>query len=511
MKNYNVLVVDFGSQYNQLIVRKVRELNVSSILVKVDKINELINNKEILNYQAVIFSGGPDVVTDKGALRVDEKIFDMNIPILGICYGMQLIGEFYGASLVESKIKEYGSQQIKVLNKENLFNGLLDVEDVWMSHGYELQNLPDKIEQLATTNDNVIGSIKVKDKNIYGMQFHPEVTDSINGVRMIDNFLTLANVTKDYTMKNYIDEKSKEIVDIVKDKNIICGLSGGVDSTVVAAMLSKILPGQVKCIFVDHGLLRKNEVELVLDSLKDLDLDIKVINAQDMFLDNLKGISNPEEKRKIIGKLFVDIFDTEAKKIKNAKFLAQGTLYTDIIESGTDTAQTIKSHHNVGGLPDDMEFDLIEPLNVLFKDEVRKLGLELGLPKKLVYRQPFPGPGLAIRIMGEITKEKIDVVKESDFIFREFLEKKGLSKDIWQSFTVLTNTKTVGVKGDERSYEYVLALRAISSIDGMTARAYPIPIDLLCEVSTKITNNIKHINRVVYDITNKPPATVEWE
>lgn len=511
MEKVNVLVVDFGSQYNQLIVRKVRELNASAILIKVAEINNLIENKEILNYQAVIFSGGPDVVTDANALKINTDIFDMNIPILGICYGMQLIGDHFGAKLVESEIKEYGSQKINVLNKESLFKGLNEQEDVWMSHGYEIRNLSENIELLAKSSDDIIASIKIKNKNIFGLQFHPEVTDSINGIKMIDNFLDIAHVKKDYTMKNYILEKSEEIKEKVGNKNVICGLSGGVDSTVVAAMLSKILPGQVKCIFVDHGLLRYNEVELVLDSLKDLDLDIKLIDAQDLFLKELKGISNPEEKRKIIGKLFVDIFDKEAKKIDNAKFLAQGTLYTDIIESGTDTAQTIKSHHNVGGLPDDMEFELIEPLNVLFKDEVRKLGLELGLSENLVYRQPFPGPGLAIRIMGEITKDKIEVVKKSDYIFREFLKEKKLDKDIWQSFTVLTNTKTVGVKGDERSYEYVLALRAISSVDGMTARAYPIKTEDLIEVSTKITNNIRHINRVVYDITNKPPATVEWE
>ncbi len=506
-----VIVVDFGSQYNQLIVRKVRELNVSSELVTCKFLNDAIADGSVSNYDAIIFSGGPNIVTDEGALKVDTKLFDMDIPILGVCYGMQLIGEHFGSDLEEGIVKEYGAQTINITCKENIFKGLSDSEDVWMSHGYEVTNVSDKLEVVATSGDDVIASIKVKGKEIYGVQFHLEVTDTINGMTMLDNFLTLANVPRDYTMASFIEMETKKIQETVGDKGVILGLSGGVDSTVVATLLAKAIPGQTKCILVDHGLMRKNEVEMVVDSLKDLPIDIKVVDAKELFLSNLAGVDDPEKKRKIIGNLFVDVFDREKSEIADAKFLAQGTLYTDVIESGTDTAQTIKSHHNVGGLPEEMDFELLEPLNTLFKDEVRKLGLELGLSHELVYRQPFPGPGLAIRVMGDITDEKLEVVRESDYIFREILKKHDLYKDIWQSFTVLTNTKTVGVKGDERSYEYVLALRAITSIDGMTARAAMIPMEVLVEASTEITNRVRKINRVVYDITNKPPSTIEWE
>lgn len=506
-----VIVVDFGSQYNQLIVRKVRELNVSSELVTCEFLNDAIENGTVNDYQAIIFSGGPNVVTDADALKVNPKLFDLNIPILGVCYGMQLISKHYGCDLVEGEVKEYGAQNINITDFSSIFEDLNTNEDVWMSHGYEVKNVSDKIEVLAKTKDDVIASVKVKDKQIYGVQFHLEVTDTINGIKMLDNFLSLANVSRDYTMANFLEIESKKIKEIVGDSGVILGLSGGVDSTVVAALLARAIPGQTKCILVDHGLMRKDEINLVVSSLKDLPLDIKVVDAKELFLSKLEGVDDPEKKRKIIGNLFVEVFDKEKSAINDAKFLAQGTLYTDVIESGTNTAQTIKSHHNVGGLPEEMDFELLEPLNKLFKDEVRKLGLELGLSDELVYRQPFPGPGLAIRVMGDITEEKLEVVRESDYIFREILKKHNLYKDIWQSFTVLTNTKTVGVKGDERSYEYVLALRAITSIDGMTARAAMIPMEVLVEASTEITNRVRKINRVVYDITNKPPSTIEWE
>ncbi len=511
MNNQSVLVVDFGSQYNQLIVRKVREQKVSAMLISADQINEMIRNNNLGNVQAIILSGGPNVITDVGALKIDEKIFDIDIPILGICYGMQLISNYYGATLQEGRVKEYGAQQIQISNHDSLFKSLSDVEDVWMSHGWEVANPSSSIELLAQTNDNVIAAIKIKDRNIFGVQFHMEVTNTINGTQMLENFLKIANIEQDYEMENIIEQKVREIKDKVGDDIVICGLSGGVDSSVTASIINKAIGDNLKCIFVDNGLLRLNEVELVQDSLKELGLNIKVVDAKDEFLNALKGVDDPEKKRKIIGNLFIDIFERESNEYPNAKFLAQGTLYTDIIESGTSTAQTIKSHHNVGGLPEDMELKLIEPLNTLFKDEVRALGLELGLNEELINRQPFPGPGLSIRIIGEITKEKLDVVKQSDAIFQRILKEKGLSKDIWQSFTVLTNTKTVGVKGDERSYEYVLALRAITSVDGMTAKMSNIDIKTLQEISTEITNKVLHINRVVYDITNKPPATIEWE
>lgn len=510
-ENIRVAVVDFGSQYNQLIVRKVRELNVSSELVTSSLLNQKIADGTVSDYQAIIFSGGPNIVTDKDSLKVDTSLFEMNIPILGICYGMQLIGEHFGSDLVEGAVKEYGAQSINIACKETIFQDLNNVENVWMSHGYEVTNVSSDLQIIATTKDDVIAGIKVKDRDIYGVQFHLEVTDTISGMQMLSNFLDIAKVTRDYTMANFLEIETENIRSIVEDKGVILGLSGGVDSTVVAALLAKAIPGQTKCILVDHGLMRKNEVDLVLKSLENLPLDIKVVDAKKLFLDKLAGVSDPEQKRKIIGNLFVEVFDREKAENKDAKFLAQGTLYTDVIESGTDTAHTIKSHHNVGGLPEEMDFELLEPLNKLFKDEVRKLGIELGLSNELVYRQPFPGPGLAIRVMGDITEEKLQVVRESDYIFREILIKHDLYKDIWQSFTVLTNTKTVGVKGDERSYEYVLALRAINSIDGMTARAALIPMEVLVEASTEITNRVRKINRVVYDITNKPPSTIEWE
>lgn len=510
MKN-KVLVVDFGSQYNMLIVRKVRELKVNAELVQVDYVNKLIETGEIKNYGALILSGGPNIVTDEGALKIGESVFDMDIPILGICYGMQLISSFYGSELKESIIKEYGSQKIKIDSHSDVFKNCENVEDVWMSHGYEVTNCGDEIEVLAYSVDNVVAGIRVKNKKTYGVQFHLEVTDTINGKLMLDNFLSITGVSRNYTMENFLKQEIKKVKQIVGENTVICGLSGGVDSTVVAALLNKAIGSQVKCILVDHGLLRKNEVSLVVDFLAKQGIKVNVVDAKREFLDNLKGVIDPESKRKIIGKLFIDIFAREASKFENAKFLAQGTLYTDVIESGTSTAHTIKSHHNVGGLPKDLNFELIEPLNKLFKDEVRILGLELGLSKEIVNRQPFPGPGLAIRIMGEVTEEKIEVVKESDYIFRTMLDEKNLSKDIWQSFSVLTNTKTVGVKGDERSYEYVLALRAIDSIDGMTARASLIPVQDIVDISTQITNKVRKINRVVYDVTNKPPSTIEWE
>lgn len=507
-----VLVVDFGSQYNQLIVRRIRELGVYSELISPDfnitAIEKMIENGEL---KGLVLSGGPDVITESGALRCDDKIFELDIPILGICYGMQFMANYYGNNVVKSDIKEYGIGQILIDENSLIVQGLNDTEKVWMSHGYHVELINDNLKLLSKSNNEITAIIEHKSKKQYGLQFHPEVTHTENGNKILENFLDVCEVSKTWTMDNYIAELKTQISNQVKKDEVILALSGGVDSTVVAALLAETIPNQVTCIIVDHGLLRENEITEIVELLKPLPLNLKVVDAQDLFLKELATITDPEQKRKIIGKLFIDVFDSEKQKLKSAKFLAQGTLYTDIIESGTHNAQTIKSHHNVGGLPEEMDFELIEPLKWLFKDEVRKLGLSLKLPENVVYRQPFPGPGLAIRIIGDITKEKLRILRKADYIFREEIKNYNLDRDIWQYFAVLTNIQTVGVKGDERSYEYVLALRGVASIDGMSADYYPIPYEILSVISSRITNEVRGINRVVYDITSKPPATIEWE
>ncbi len=507
-----ILVVDFGSQYNQLIVRRIREIGVYSELIapdfKLSDIQAMIDSGEL---KGIILSGGPDVITNDDALKCDEGIFDLSIPVLGICYGMQFMSDHYGQSVLESEVKEYGLGNVLVDDASGILKGLDKEQTVWMSHGYHVELDDNTLVAQAHSDNDILAVIKHADKQQYGIQFHPEVTNTVNGLTMLTNFVDICGVEKTWSMKNYLNQLQKDVKGQVQDEHVILGLSGGVDSTVVAALLAKAIPGQVTCIIVNHGLMRKNEIEQVLDLIKTLDLNLVVVDAKELFLSELKDISDPETKRKIIGKLFIDTFEAEKKKLASAKFLAQGTLYTDIVESGTAHAQTIKSHHNVGGLPEDLEFELVEPLKWLFKDEVRLLGAELGLPDTIVHRQPFPGPGLAIRIMGDITEEKLFILRESDQILRDLVKKHNLDREIWQYFTVLTGVQTVGVKGDERSYEYVLAIRAISSIDGMTAKFYPIPYDILTEISTTITNNVRNINRVVYDITSKPPATIEWE
>ncbi len=507
-----ILVVDFGSQYNQLIVRRIRELGVYSELISpsfdIEQINTQINSGDL---KGIILSGGPDVITQDGALKCDERIFELNIPILGICYGMQFMADYYKHDVVESELKEFGSGDVLVSKFDSITNNLNESEPVWMSHGYHVELTNDSLKELGTSTNGILSIVKHKTKEQFGVQFHPEVTNTINGNTILKNFIDLTGCETTWSMKNYLEQLKNEVVNQVGNDQVILGLSGGVDSTVVAALLAKAIPGKVTCIIVDHGLMRKGEIEEVLDLMSTLDLNLVVVDAKERFLNELKDVSDPETKRKIIGKLFIDTFDLEKQKLKDVKFLAQGTLYTDIVESGTAHAQTIKSHHNVGGLPEDLEFELIEPLKWLFKDEVRELGRELNLPESIVTRQPFPGPGLAIRIMGSVDEDKLFILRESDFILRDIIKKHGLDKKIWQYFTVLTGVQTVGVKGDERSYEYVLAIRAISSIDGMTAKYYPIDYDILTEISTEITNRVRNINRVVYDITSKPPSTIEWE
>ena len=509
--NYDkIIVLDFGSQYNQLIARRIRDLNVySELLPHTTSAKDI---KKMENVKGIIFSGGPKSVYEENAFDVDNGIFELGIPILGICYGMQLISKKFNGIIKKGEIREYGLNDINVISDSLLFKDLETKQNVWMSHGDYVSKIPDGFKLVASSNSNLAAAIENSNKNIYAVQFHPEVRNTENGIKIISNFIfNICHANNNWSMANYINMQVEKIRKEVGNKKVLCGLSGGVDSTVVAVLLSKAIGKQLTCMFIDHGLLRKNEGDLVMESLKPFDMNIVRINAKDRFLSKLEGVDDPEKKRKIIGNEFIYCFDEESKKLGEFDYLAQGTLYTDVIESGTSTAQRIKSHHNVGGLPKDMKFKLIEPLNILFKDEVRQLGLELGLPYEIVWRQPFPGPGLAIRIIGNITEDKIRIVQESDAILREEISKAHLEKDIWQYFTALTNLRSVGVMGDERTYSYAIAIRAVTSIDGMTADFARIPYDIIAKISTRIINEVSGVNRVLLDCTSKPPATIEFE
>ena len=509
--NYDkIIVLDFGSQYNQLIARRIRDLNVySELLPHTITANDI---RKMDNVKGIIFSGGPKSVYEENAFDVDNDIFELGIPILGICYGMQLISKKFNGIIKKGEIREYGLNDINIISDSLLFKDLETKQNVWMSHGDYVSKIPDGFKLVASSNSNLAAAIENSNKNIYAVQFHPEVRNTENGIKIISNFIfNICHANNNWSMANYINMQVEKIRKEVGNKKVLCGLSGGVDSTVVAVLLSKAIGKQLTCMFIDHGLLRKNEGDLVMESLKPFDMNIVRINAKDRFLSKLEGVDDPEKKRKIIGNEFIYCFDEESKKLGEFDYLAQGTLYTDVIESGTSTAQRIKSHHNVGGLPKDMKFKLIEPLNILFKDEVRQLGLELGLPYEIVWRQPFPGPGLAIRIIGNITEDKIRIVQESDAILREEISKAHLEKDIWQYFTALTNLRSVGVMGDERTYSYAIAIRAVTSIDGMTADFARIPYDIIAKISTRIINEVSGVNRVLLDCTSKPPATIEFE
>lgn len=506
-----ILVLDFGSQYNQLIARRIREMGVFSELMPHDiDIDKIKADPEI---KGIVFSGGPNSVYDENAFLVDPKIYDLGLPILGICYGMQLLAYQLGGKVEPGKLREYGPAQLHIESKNALCSDLPETQQVWMSHGDMVARLPEGFKINAKSEHGVPAVMSDESRGFYGLQFHPEVRNTLFGNQWLSHFcFDVCKADANWKLEDFIEAQVAKIRETVKDDQVLCALSGGVDSAVVAALLHKAIGPQLTCMFVDHGLLRLKERETVTETFQDhFKINLIVVDAKERFLGKLAGVEDPEKKRKIIGEEFIRVFESESRKLSHIKWLAQGTLYTDVIESGTKTAQTIKSHHNVGGLPKDIQFKLIEPLNLLFKDEVRKLGLLLGLTEAMVYRQPFPGPGLAIRIIGDVTEAKCDIVRASDAIFQEEIRNAGLDREIWQYFTVLTNIRSVGVMGDQRSYDYALGLRAVSSIDGMTADYAKIPYEVLDIISKRIVNEVKGINRIIYDITSKPPATIEWE
>lgn len=505
-----VLVIDFGGQYNQLIARRVRDLNVYCELIPCGTPLEKIKAK---NPIGIIFTGGPNSVFGADALKVDEGIYTLGVPVLGICYGAQLIAHQLGGKVRSAAVGEYG--QVKAVYKKSvIFDGLPEEGVCWMSHTDSVSELPDGFEITAFTADCPVAAMQNTQKRIYAVQFHPEVAHTQNGTLMLKNFLYKAcGASGDWTMKDFVARKVAEIREKVGDKKVLCAMSGGVDSAVAATLVHKAVGDRLTCVYVDHGLMRKNETEEVRQVFKDgLGMNLILADAEELFLRKLAGVTDPESKRKIIGREFITVFEKEAEKIGKVDYLVQGTIYPDVIESGSGDSAVIKSHHNVGGLPDVVDFEeIIEPLRDLFKDEVRAVGFELGLPEQVVMRQPFPGPGLGIRVIGEITKEKLETLREADFIYREEIAKAGLSGQIWQYFAVLTDTRSVGVMGDMRTYDYTVALRAVLSVDAMTADWAKIPYEVLGAVSSRIVNEVRNVNRVVYDITSKPPATIEWE
>lgn len=511
MKNEIVIVLDFGGQYNQLIARRVRECNVYCEVLPYDTSIERI--KEI-NPKGIIFTGGPASVYAEDAPIVDKSIFELGIPVLGICYGVQLMANLLGGKVSSAPVREYGKTEINVNKDSKLFGDVSDKTIAWMSHTDYIEVLPEGFSVSAHSESCPVAGIEMPSKNLYGVQFHPEVVHSVEGTKMLYNFLyKVCDCAGDWKMDSFTEESIIALREKIGDKKVLCALSGGVDSSVAAVMISKAVGKQLTCIFVDHGLLRKNEGDEVEEIFSNqFDLNFIRVNAQDRFYGKLAGIDDPETKRKIIGEEFIRVFEEEAKKIGTVDFLVQGTIYPDVIESGLGKSAVIKSHHNVGGLPDYVDFkEIIEPLRDLFKDEVRKAGLELGIPENLVFRQPFPGPGLAIRIIGDITPEKVRIVQDADFIYREEIVKAGLDRKIGQYFAALTNMRSVGCMGDERTYDYAVVLRAVTTTDFMTAESADLPWEVLGKVTTRIVNEVKGVNRVMYDCTGKPPATIEFE
>lgn len=516
-----ILILDFGSQYTQLIARRVREIGVFSEIRAWD-----MDEAEIREYNpsGIILAGGPESVTEEGSPRAPEIVFNMGLPVLGICYGMQTMAEQLGGKVEGSTIREFGYAQIQVEADNALLKDIKDhvsdegksLLDVWMSHGDKVTRMPEGFGLMASTPSCPIAGMYNAEKNFFGVQFHPEVTHTLQGKRLLEHFvLDICGCEALWTPAKIIEDQIEKVRAQVGSSKVLLGLSGGVDSSVVAALLHKAIGDQLTCVFVDNGLLRKNEGDMVMDMFAK-NMGVKVIraDAEELFLGKLAGVSDPEQKRKIIGNTFIEVFDEEASKLKDVPFLAQGTIYPDVIESAaskTGKAHVIKSHHNVGGLPEDMKMDLVEPLRELFKDEVRKIGLELGLPYDMVYRHPFPGPGLGVRILGEVKKEYADVLREADAIFIEELHNFDWYHKTSQAFVVFIPQKSVGVVGDQRRYEWVVSLRAVETIDFMTARWAHLPYELLEKVSNRIINEIEHISRVAYDVSSKPPATIEWE
>lgn len=510
MRHQLVLVIDFGGQYNQLIARRVRDCNVycevKSHRITAAEVREL-------DPIGIIFTGGPNSVYLDNAPTIDPEIFELGIPVLGICYGVQLIAHLLGGHVTSPDHREYGRTQTSFDTSCKLFAGLPAKAITWMSHTDYIDKLPVGFRTVATTDACPAAAIEHAGKKIYGLQFHPEVLHSENGLTMLRKFLyDVAGAAGDWTMEDYARTAVAAVKEKVGEGKVLLALSGGVDSSVVAALLERAIGSNLTCIFVDHGLMRKNEgdeIEAIFGGGK---INFIRVNAQKRFLDRLAGVTEPEAKRKIIGEEFIRVFEEEGKKIGSVDYLAQGTIYPDVVESGSGESAVIKSHHNVGGLPDFVDFkDIVEPLRMLFKDEVRALGTQLGLPDHLVWRQPFPGPGLAIRVIGEITEEKLSILREADYVFRDEIAKAGLDRSINQYFAVLTNMRSVGVMGDGRTYDYTLALRGVTTTDFMTADWAKIPYELLDKISGRIINEVRHINRIVYDITSKPPATIEWE
>lgn len=508
-----ILVMDFGSQTAQLIARRVRDNSVFCQIIRHDITAERIRE---LNPRGLILSGGPASVYGENAPKVDPGIFDLGIPVLGICYGMQLTCQTLGGEILPADSREFGRAPCSVGTANPLFEGIPETFTAWMSHGDQVRTVVDGFETIASTETCPNAAVQHKGRSIYGIQFHPEVTHTQHGKRLLGNFVkNICGCSGAWKISSLIEQQKQIIRDTVGENQVICGLSGGVDSSVVAALISQAIGDQLSCIFVDNGLLRKGERDQVEEHFTEhFKTDLHVVDARDRFMDELAGVSDPQKKRKIIGRVFIECFRHEAKSIPNAKFLAQGTLYPDVIESGANPdgpAATIKSHHNVGGLPEELGFELIEPLRDLFKDEVRRMGVELGLPEEMVWRHPFPGPGLAVRCLGEVTEERLEIIRNADAILIEELHIAGLYRDIQQAFIVLLPVQSVGVMGDDRTYENVAAIRAVESEDFMTADWYPFPHEVLQKISTRIINSVRGINRVVYDVSSKPPSTIEWE